>query len=189
MSFYTNISFYQLYCAPVWANQNTKKLESFQSFINRDILETRYYANSMATEVLLGIPSIDIVVQNMSAKFLTKVLQYHDHLRKRVIQQQNSLTFITTQRNMKKQFYNLKHIDLSDDHSYTEDVSRNHILHRWNTRWLYPDFASHLKNFVDRVDIDPMLMKVNTTKQVMRTAIVLLLDIKPQKIILLIIEV
>ena len=28
-----------LYCAPVWSNQNIKKLKSFQSFINRDILE------------------------------------------------------------------------------------------------------------------------------------------------------
>ena len=76
-----------------------------------------------------------------------------------------------------KQFYNLRDIDLSDDHSYTGDVSRSHILHRWNSRWLYPDFATHLKSLVHRVDIDPMLMKVNTTKQVMRTAIELLLDI------------
>ena len=39
-----------------------------------------------------------------------------------------------------------------------------HILHRWNSRWLYPDFATHLKNPVHRVDIDPMLMKVKTTQ-------------------------
>ena len=163
----------------MWANQNTKKLESFQSFINRDILETKYYPYSIANEVLLGIPPIDIVVQNISAKFLTKVLQYHDYLRTRVIQQHKSLTFITTQRNRLKQFYNLKYIDLSDDHSYTKGVSRNNVLHRWNSRWLYPDFATDLKNLVQRVDIDPMLMKVNTTKQVMRTAIELLLDINP----------
>ena len=133
----------------------------------------------MATEVLLGIPPIDIVVRNISAKFLTNVLQYHDHLRKRVIQQQNSLTFITTQKNIMKQFYKLKYTNLSDYHSYTEGVSRNLILHRWNSRWLYPDFATHLKNLIHRVDIDPMLMKVNTTKQVMRTTIELLLDINP----------
>ena len=118
----------------------------------------------MATEVLLGIPPIDIVVQNISAKILTKVLPYHDHLRKGVIQQQNSLTFILTQRNIMKQFYNLKYIDLSDDHSFTEGVSRNHILHRWNSRWLYPVFATHLMNLFQRIDIDPMLMEVNTTK-------------------------
>ena len=168
-----------LYWAPVWANQNIKKLESFQSFINRDVLETRYYPNSMATEVLLGIPPIDNVVQNISAKFLTKVLHYQDHLTKRVIQKQKSLTFITTQRNIMKQFYNLKYIDLSEDHSFTVSVSRSHILHRWNSRWLYPDFATHLKSLVHRVDIDPMLMKVNATKQVMRTTIELLLDINP----------
>ena len=52
------------------------------SFVNRDVLETRYYPNSMATEVL---PPIDNVVPNISTKFLTKVLQYHDHLRKRGI--------------------------------------------------------------------------------------------------------
>ena len=130
----------------------------------------------MATEVLLGIPPIDLVVQNISAKFLTKVLQYHDHLRKRVIQQQNSLTFITTHINLMKQFYNLKYIQLSDDHSYTEGVSRNHILHGWNSRKKYTDFATHP---VHRVDIDTMLMKVSTTKQVMRTAIELLLEINP----------
>ena len=85
-----------LYCTPVWANPNIKKLESFQSFVNRDTLKTRYYPNSMATEVLLGIPPIDFVVQYISVSFLTKVLQYPDQLRKRVIQQQNSLTFITS---------------------------------------------------------------------------------------------
>ena len=122
------------HCALVWANQNSKKLESFQSFINRGILETRYYPISMATEVLLGIPPIDIVVQNIPAKFLSKVLQNHDHLWKRVTQQQNPLTFITHQRNIMKQFYNLKLIVLSDDQSYTEGVSRKHILHRWNSR-------------------------------------------------------
>ena len=156
-----------------------QEAQSFKLFINRDILETRYYPNSMATEVLLGIPPTDIVVQNISAKLLTKVLQYHDHLRKRVIQQQNSLTFITTQRNIMMQFYILKYIDLSDDLSYTEGVSRKHILHRWNSRWLYPDFATHLKKLVHRVDIDPMLMKVKTTKEVMRTAIEQLLEINP----------
>ena len=76
-----------------------------------------------------------------------------------------------------KQFYNLKYIDLSNDHSYTEAVGRNHILHRWNSRWLYPDFAKHLNNLVHRFDIDPMLMNVNTTKKVMPTAIELLLEI------------
>ena len=116
---------------------------------------------------------------DISAKFQTKVLQNHHRLRERVIQQQNSLTFITTQRNITKQFYNLKFIDHSDDHSFTEGVSRNHILHRWNSRWLYPDFDTHPKNLVHRDDIDPMLMKVNTTKQVMWTAIELLLDINP----------
>ena len=44
-----------LCCALVWVNQNTKKLESFQPFVNRDLLEIRYFPNSMATEVLLGI--------------------------------------------------------------------------------------------------------------------------------------
>ena len=78
-----------------------------------------------------------------------------------------------------KQFYNLKYIHLSDDHSHTEGVSRSHIIHRWNSRWLYPDFATHLKHLVHRFDIDSMLMKVNTNKQVMRTAIELLLNINP----------
>ena len=153
--------------------------KSFQSFVNQHILETKCYPNSMATEVLLGILSIDIVVQKISAKILTKVLQYHDHLRKRVIQQLNSLTFITSPTNIIKQFYNLKYIDLSDNHSYSEVVNRCHILLRWNSRWLYPDFATYLKTFVHRAYIDPMRMKGNVTKQKMRTTIELLLDINP----------
>ena len=74
-----------------------------------------------------------------------EILQYHDHLRKRVVQQQNSFKFITSQRNIMKHFYNLKYFDLSDDHSYTESVSKSHSLLRWNTRWLFPDFTTHLK--------------------------------------------
>ena len=61
---------------------------------NRDFLETRNYPNPKAIEVLLGIPPTDIVVQNISDKFLRKVLQYHDHLRKPVFQQKNLLPFI-----------------------------------------------------------------------------------------------
>ena len=76
-----------LYSASVWANKKTKKLKIFQSFVSRDTLETSYCPNAMATEVLMVIPPIDIVVHNISAKFLLKVLHYHDHLRKRVIQQ------------------------------------------------------------------------------------------------------
>ena len=76
-------------------------------------------------------------------------------------------------------FYTLKNFDLSDDHGYTEGLSRSHIILRWNSRWLYPDFATHLKNLVHRVDNDPMLMKVKDSKQKMRTAIELLSDIKP----------
>ena len=59
------------YGAPVLTNQNTKKLESLKSFVNRDV-HRQYYPISMATEVLLRIPPIDIVLQNTSTKFLTK---------------------------------------------------------------------------------------------------------------------
>ena len=74
---------------------------------------TRYCPNLIATEVLLGIPPMDIVVRNLSAKYQTKV-QFHDPLRKQVSQQQNSVNFITTLRKI-KQIYNLKRFDLSDD--------------------------------------------------------------------------
>ena len=103
-----------LYCAPVWANQNIKKLESSivhqsRSFRDKVLSESNSYRSAT------GHTSKDIVVQNISANFLTKVLQYHDHLRKRVIEQQNSLINITTLRNIKIQFYNLKYIDLYDE--------------------------------------------------------------------------
>ena len=43
----------------------------------------------------------------------------------------------------------------------------------------HPSQTRQFWQIANRVDIDPMLMKVNTTKQVMRTAIELLLDINP----------
>ena len=69
-----------LYCAPVWSNQNAAKLQTFQSFVNRTILQTRFNPNESAAEVILGTPPIDNVCQNISAKFLTKVLQQRDLL-------------------------------------------------------------------------------------------------------------
>ena len=52
-----------LYCAPVWSNQNAAKLQTFQAFVNRCILQTRFNPNESAAEVLLGTPPIDIVCQ------------------------------------------------------------------------------------------------------------------------------
>ena len=72
---------------------------------------------------------------------------------------------------MHNESFLIKCNDLSDDHSSSEGVSRSYILNRWNSRWLYPDFATHLKNLVHRVDIDSMLMKMNTTKQVKRVSL------------------
>ena len=69
-----------LYCAPVWSNQNAAKLQTFQAFVNRSILQTRFDPNKSAAEVILGTPPIDIVCQNISAKFLTKVQQQRDLL-------------------------------------------------------------------------------------------------------------
>ena len=80
---------------------------------SRNILETKYCPKSMATEVATGHTSNRHCCSEHHSQILTKVLQYHDHLSKRVIRQRNFLPFIATQRNIMKHFYKLKHIDLS----------------------------------------------------------------------------
>ena len=67
-----------LYCAPVWLNQNAAKLQSFQAFVDRCILQTRFNPNESAADVILGTPLFDTVCRNISAKFLAKVLQQRD---------------------------------------------------------------------------------------------------------------
>ena len=69
-----------LYPTLVWSNQNATKLQTFQAFVIRSILQTKFNPNESAAEVILGTPPIDIVCQNISAKFLTKVLQQRDLL-------------------------------------------------------------------------------------------------------------
>ena len=79
---------------------------------------------------------------------------------------------------MLKTFYN-KNLDLIDPLSYTEAISRTHILRQWNSRWQYPDFETDLKKYVPRVDTDPALIKLSLQKELMRTVIGVLLDINP----------
>ena len=129
-----------LYCAPVWSNQNAAKLQTFQAFVNRSILQTRFNPNESAAEVILGTPPIDIVCQNISAKFLTKVLQQRDLLSELFIKSEGTVTFVTIHRNILKTFYNKKNLDLTDPLSYNEAISRTHILRQWNSRWQYPHF-------------------------------------------------
>ena len=64
-------------------NQNTNKLKSFELFVNCVFLETSFCPNPLTTDVLLAILPIHIVLLKISMKFLTKVLPYYDHLRKR----------------------------------------------------------------------------------------------------------
>ena len=134
-----------LYCAPVWLNQNAAKLQTFQAFINRNILQTRLTPNESAAKVILGTPPIDIVCQNISAKFLTKVLQQRDLLSELFIKNEGTVSFVTIHRNILKTFYNKKNLDLSDPLSYTGAISRPHILRQWNSKWQYPDFETNLK--------------------------------------------
>ena len=51
----------RLYCEPVWSNQNAAKLQTFQAFVNRSILQTSFNPNESAAEVIQGTPPIDIV--------------------------------------------------------------------------------------------------------------------------------
>ena len=168
-----------LYCAPVWSNQNAAKLQPFNAFVNRSILQTRFNPNERGAEAVLGTPTIDIVCQNISAKFLTKVLQQRDLLSELFIKNEGTVTFVTFHRNVLKTFYKKKNFDLTDPLSYTEAISRNHTLRQWNSRWRYPDFETNLKKIVPRVDTVPALIKLSLHKELMRTAIEVLLDINP----------
>ena len=163
----------------VWASQNNTKLTKFQHTITRNIMETRYNANSAAAEVLLGIPPIDILCQNISSKFLTKVLQSNDHMTNQIIENESDLAFLMGHRNTLRQFYGRKTSNLRDKLSYVEETSRNHSLRQWNSRWQYPDFDTNLKHFVPRVENDPVLTNISTTKELMRHVIKVLLDINP----------
>ena len=132
-----------LYCTPVRASQNITKLTKFQHTITCSIMETRYNANSAAAEVLLGIPPINILCQNIS-KFFTKVLPSNDHMTNQIIENESDLAFLMGHRNTLRQFYGRKTLNLRDKLSYDEETSRNHILRQWNYRWQYPDFDTNL---------------------------------------------
>ena len=135
--------------------------------------------NESAAEVILGTPPIDIVCQNTSAKFLTKVLQQRELLLELFTKNEGTVTFVTIHRNILKTFYNKKSHDLTDLLSYTEAITRTHILRQWNSRWQYPDFETNFKKFVPRLDTDPALIKLSLQKELMRTVIEVLLDINP----------
>ena len=84
--------------------QNAAKLQTFQAFVNRSILQTRLNPNESAVEVILGTPLIDIVCQKISAKFLTNILQQ----RELFIKNEGTVTFVNIHRNILKTFYNKK---------------------------------------------------------------------------------
>ena len=168
-----------LYCAPVWTLANYTRLNNFQSFILRNIMETTLNPNSKAAEVLLGLPPIDILCENISAKFLTKALASTDKLQRLILENQQHLKFVTTHCNCLKNFYNNRNLKLTDPLTYTDTTSRIHILRRWNDRWNYLDFDTHLKKLVPRVEMDPMLIHATTSKQQLQIGLELLLGTCP----------
>ena len=96
-----------------------------------------------------------------------------------IIENESDLAFLMGHRNTLRQFYGRKTLNLRDKLSYDEETSRNHILRQWNFRWQYPDFDTNLKHLVPRVESDPVLTKISTTKELMRHVIEVFLDINP----------
>ena len=96
-----------------------------------------------------------------------------------IIEKESDLAFLMGHRNTLRQFYGRKTLNLHDKLSYDEEMSRNHILRQWNSRWQNPDFDTNLKHLVPQVENDPVLTKISTTKELMRHVIEVLLDINP----------
>ena len=114
-----NLNFVEKWCSTCRIQINGTKTEIVP--INSDgrttpnfKLQTRFYPNAIAAEVILGMPPIDIICQNISAKFLIKVLQLRDLLSELIIQIERAVNFVTIHRNILKPFYNQKTLDLTD---------------------------------------------------------------------------
>ena len=110
---------------------------------------------------------------------MTNALASTDKLQRLILDNQHGLKFVTTHCNRLKQFYNNRNLELTDPLTYTETTSRIHILGGWNDRLNSMDFDIHLKNLVPRVERDPMLFHVTTTKEQLQIGLELLLNTCP----------
>ena len=135
-----------LYRAPAWTLVTYTKLNCFQGFILRNIMETTYNPNSKAAEVRLVLSPIDILCENISAKFMTNTLASTDKLQRLIMKNEQRLKFVTTHCNLLKHFYNKRNLKLTGPLTYTDTISRIHIFRRWNDRTNYMDSDTHSKN-------------------------------------------
>ena len=142
-------------------------------------METTHNPNSEAAEVFFGLPRNDILCENISANFMTKALASTDKLQRLILENKQRLKFVTTHCNCSKQFYNNWNPELTDPVTYTDTTSRTHILRRWNDRWNYMDFDTHLKKLVPRVEMDPISFHATTSKEQLQIGLELLVDTCP----------
>ena len=125
-------------------------------------METTHNLNAKAAEVLLGLPPIDIICDNK--------------LQQLILKNQHRLKFVTTHCNCLKQFYSNRNLKLTYPLTYTGTTSRIHVLRRWNDRWNFMDFDSHLSKLDPRVEMNPMLIHATTSKEPLQMGLELLLD-------------
>ena len=75
-----------LYAAPIWLND---RLSNFKDLFARAILKitgSQYYIPKQLAEVLLGLPPIELLVEEVTIKFVLKVLSQEDAVASRILQ-------------------------------------------------------------------------------------------------------
>ena len=75
-----------LYAAPVWLDQNFDIFKKFMSKVLLKIVGAQCFPAKMLSEVILGLPPLQLIAEQVTVKFILKCLGKQDNLAARILQ-------------------------------------------------------------------------------------------------------
>ena len=136
-----------LYAEPIWNQRDYASLQIVQNRIIRSIMKHSMSPKITATEVLLGIPPIDIYCSSIEIKFLFKAVNKDDlvtatHVK--TLTRHSSLSSLLLSKLRRFERFHMSH-------SYTRDSINAFIRDNWNHRWNSPYNDNFLRNFISNL--------------------------------------
>ena len=121
-----------MYAAPIWRHKSFSDLNKIQNNIIRSLF--RHCLSPPASEVLLGIPPLDLYGDSLDIKFLIKVTLQPDLVstaHAEALRVESTVQNLQCSLNRYRKYFNFN----NDACFYTNEMVADFINRMWNQRW------------------------------------------------------
>ena len=160
-----------LYAAPIWALKNLNILNSSINKTVKQALGVPISSSNSMSEILAGTPPLVLSCETITARFLKKVMQSNDDLRRCTLESQDKK--VKQDMVIMKDF---EKITQSERRDYSRaDVTR-YIEHKWNRRIKNSEQNALMPVQVNKVKMTTIAMPMSCPLEMQKTIHKILLD-------------